>query len=252
MGAPGCDDAPIINVARGQHPKPFTVVRAYYDNPDALRHHLTDLDNWHQREARQFRQISLIFVDDGSPKYPAEPIIREFKHLPVRLFRIEVDVRWNWLAARNIALTHSLGDWHMITDMDHVLPLATAWSLMYGLHDRGTIYRFLRQEHTGREIHPHPNSWFMTKDMYWKVGGHDEALSGFYGTDGEYRRRCVAAAPIRIMDDHLVRYERIGQYSTLGYLRKQPMDAEAKRRIKARRPGWSPKLLSFPYHEVTL
>jgi hypothetical protein len=138
-----------------------------------------------------------------------------------------------------------------LTDMDHVLPLQTLLGVLWGEHDEHVIYRFSRQEHTGQVIHPHPNSFFMTKEMFWRIGGYDETFSGRYGSDGEYRRRCAATAPIRIMTDHLVRYEYVEDSSTTHYLRKQLGDG-IKDLVAKRGKNWKPKTLSFPYHEVPL
>lgn len=243
MGAPGCDDASTVAVPLGDRGKTFTLIMPYYENPEFLSKQIDHL------RSIPFLGLGLTIVDDGSPKYPAEEVLKQNKFSGVRLFRIDVDVRWNWLAARNIAVRHATTDWIMLTDMDHMLPKLTLRTLVYGQHSKNTIYRFSR---VGAKTHPHPNSWFMTREMYWKVGGYDEALSGYYGTDGEYRRRCAATAPIRIMDVALELHEHEGDASTMAYKRKQPEDARAKQLIKARRPGWKPKVLSFPYHEVRL
>jgi len=247
-----------VRIEMGDVPRPFTLIMPYYENPNFLAQQLAHLAAL-PVDVREV--LSIIIVDDGSPESPAEPIIGEFlayyeqRAQPfesVRLFRIDVDVRWNWLAARNIGAHHADDGWLMITDMDHVLPPGTARALVYGVHSPSTIYRFERREHTGHGLHPHPNSWFYTRDMYWRVGGHDEALSGYYGTDGEYRRRCVKTAPIRIMDCALERHEKIGDSSTTHYKRKQAEDATVKRRIGLRGRKWRPRVLSFPYHEVAL
>src|SRR5882762_2695717 len=67
-------------------------------------------------------QLELIVVDDGSPDGEAQG--REIG-LPVRIFRIEVDVRWNQDAARNIAAHHAKHGWLLLTDMDHLVPRET-------------------------------------------------------------------------------------------------------------------------------
>jgi hypothetical protein len=126
--------------------------------------------------------------------------------------------------------------------------------VIYGVHDPGVIYGFRRYDAKSDgaiEIPPHPNSWLMTRAMFWKVGGYDETLSGHYGTDGDWRRRCAKAAPIKILRDVLLRYEYVEDSSTTRYLRKQPEDAVVKRLVQARGHGWRPKTLSFPYHEVS-
>lgn len=254
MGAPGCDDAPVVEIAMSAALKKLTYIIPYYENPDFLRR---QIEVWCAYAPRLRDHLSVIVVDDGSPNNPASGVLRRARfQFQVRLFRIEVDVRWNWLAARNIgAHVAGPGCWLMLTDMDHVVTESTLDVLTRGEFDPNVIYRFSRREcdqHGGLPIHPHPNSWFMTREMYWRVGGYDEALSGHYGTDGDYRRRCAATAPIRIMSAELVRHEYVGDSSTTHYKRKQPEDAGKKAILKTRRPGWRPKVLSFPYHEVAL
>jgi hypothetical protein len=250
MGAPGCDDAPIIEVPAGTSRKRVTMVYPYYDNPEFFCEQIVRWQAWPDIVKYY---TSLIVVDDGSPTAPAVEVMRLCRApFEPRLFRIHVDVRWNWLAARNIGAHHATDDWLLLTDMDHVVHAATMNALQLGLHEDSMIYRFSRVESTGEVIHPHPNSWFMTREMFWVVGGYDEALSGYYGTDGEYRRRCAAAAPIGIMTNTLERHEHIGDASTLGYKRKQPEDARVKMIIRSRGPKWSPRVLSFKYDEVKL
>jgi len=247
MGAPGCDDAPVVKVKIDRVPRGFTLMMPYYENAQFFEHQLDHLRNFPLSS-----YMRVIIVDDGSPEKPAEAVARKFKKdftRGLQLYRIDVDVRWNWLAARNIGFHHAMNGWVAVTDMDHILPYETAVTLVFGLHDEKTIYRFSR---TGAKTHPHPNSWFMTRNMYWRIGGYDEALSGHYGTDGEYRRRCAATAPICIMDVPLELHEHEGDASTTHYKRKQPEDAAVKKLIKARGKDWKPKVLSFPYHEVEL
>lgn len=238
----------------------LTIVRAYYENPSTLAEHLR-LYGGMPAEVRE--NIALIFADDGSPVSPAEPVIRAARpRLPVRLFRLDVDVRWNWLAARNVAMHHMPEGWALITDMDHFTPALTLGLIIDRiLRDAispRVIYRFERMDAPAAAgdqptpIAPHPNSWLMTREMYWQVGGHDEALSGYYGTDGEYRRRCAAVASVVTLPYHLLRAEHVGDSSTRSYLRKQPEDANGKAIAKARGADWKPKVLSFPYHEVDL
>ena len=245
MGAPGCDDAPIIDVELGNKPKDITVIYPYYENRLFLEE---QIERWRKLPEQFRKQLTFLIVDDGSPDNPVK--LQRILGLDLRFFRIDVDVRWNWLAARNIGAHEADSEWLLLTDIDHVVPEKTFEKLLFGRHDPYTIYRFSRSEHTGEKIHPHPNSWFMTKDMFWRVGGYDEALSGHYGTDGEYRRRCAATAKIRIHKDDLIRFEYVGDSSTLRYKRKQPEDAAAKKMIKARSHNWVPKTLSFPYHEL--
>lgn len=250
VSAPGCDDAPVIDVEMSASPVHVTLIMPYYENPQQLAAHLI---RWWDWPASLRDRFTVIIVDDGSPDHPAEDVLKDVgRPMLTRLLRLDVDVRWNWLAARNLGFKEALPGWCAVTDIDHVLPAATAHKLAWGRFDPGIIYRFSREEHTCQQIHPHPNSWFLTREMFWRIGGHDEALSGYYGTDGEYRRRAAKTAPIRILTDKLIREEFVRDSSTVRYQRKQPEDAAVQRIIAARGKDWKPKVLSFPWHEVAL
>jgi len=146
---------------------------------------------------------------------------------------------------------HAHPGWCLLTDMDHMVPADTLAHLVIRAHDPAAIYRLSRRESTGELIHPHPNSMLMTREKFWNVGGYDEALSGFYGTDGDWRRRCAAAGQVWTLPDELRRHEYAGDSSTRKYLRKQPQDAGKKKVLQARRwdRTWKPRVLSFPYHQ---
>lgn len=228
---------------------PVTIIVPFYENAGFLRQQLR---GWWDYSPSLRWNLSAVIVDDCSPT-PAYSVLRDVQYpFPIRLFRIDRDVRWNWLAARNIGFHHAPDGWCLVTDMDHVIPNTTALTAVYGLKDPRAIYGFSRSESSGESIGPHCNSWLMTRKMFWKVGGYDERLSGYYGTDGDWRRRMAKVAPIEILTDRLIRYERIGDSSTTRYKRKQPEDAAVSKIIAKRKPGWTPKTLSFPYAEVEL
>lgn len=248
MGTLWCAGLPIVTVPRCDTPKPVTLVMPYYENPQFLGQQLA---GWLDLPDDLLRNLAVIIVDDGSPSSPAADVLRGTR-AAARLFRIAVDVRWNWLAARNIGMHHATDGWCLMTDMDHVVAADTLRAIVYGAHDPDVIYAFSRVEHTGERVTPHSASFLMTRDMFWKVGGYDEALSGRYGTDGDWRRRCATVAPMEVLSDALVRYEYVSDSSTTRYLRKQPEDAGVRRIIASRGKGWKPKVLSFPYAEASL
>lgn len=239
-----CRNIPTVKVPPARASKRVTLVIPYYENPQFLQ---TQAEHWRAYPPELAAALSIILVDDGSPTPCVKPA-----NLPMacRLFRIHVDVRWNWLAARNIGAHHAEDEWLLLTDMDHVLPTNTLRSIVTGAHDPAIVYAFARREHTGQAIAPHSASFLMTRDVFWMVGGYDEALSGHYGTDGEYRARLSQVAPMRLLRDVLERHEYVGDSSTQRYLRKQPQDAGVRRLIAARPRRWAPRVLSFPYHEV--
>jgi hypothetical protein len=249
MGTLWCAGLPTVHIPQRLTPKDVTLVLPYYDNPQFLKQ---QIGWWSTVPGSLKAHLNAIIVDDGSPLPAVDVLLRVDMPFSIRLFRIEQDVRWNWLAARNIGLQHAADGWVLVTDMDHVAPVPTLEALIYGQHNPSVIYSLSRIEHTGEKIAPHSASFFLTRKMFWNVGGYDEALSGHYGTDGDWRRRCAAVAPMAILTDRLVRHEYQGDSSTSTYLRKQPEDAAVKGIIAKRGPHWKPKVLSFPYHEVPL
>jgi hypothetical protein len=245
-----CAHLPTVTVPRAAAPKSFTLVMPYYCNPEFLE---TQLEGWWGLPPAVRERMTAVIVDDGSPIGPAAGVLRrQSLPFPIRLFRIDVDVRWNWLAARNIGLHYAAPGWVLVTDMDHVVPAATARAVIEGEHAPGVIYAFSRVEHTGAPATPHSASFLLTRAMFWKVGGYDERLSGYYGTDGDWRRRCAATAPMEVLTDPLVRHEFVQDSSTTRYRRKQLQDAAVRPLIAARGKQWTPRTLSFPYHEVAL
>lgn len=231
-----------------------TLCMAYYMNAGMLAEQFRRLRALPQEIKDQIR---VIVVDDGSPEGPAkgEPL-----GLPLEVYRIGVDVRWNQDAARNIAAHHAQTQWLLLTDMDHIVSIS-AWRriLLHKLH-KTNVYRFSRTtlEPDGKETpyKPHPNSWLLTRKMYDLIGGYDERFAGHYGTDAEFRDRADRTTTIVMLDEHLIRVPRetIPDASTTTYQRKgAPEDIGALARIKAERSleeNWKPVRLSFAYRKI--
>lgn len=240
---------PRAAIVRRDQATPVTLILPFYQNPQFLRR---QIEQWRVYPRDLVNAFSVIVVDDGSPTPAVEALRGVVRPSNFRLFRIEQDIRWNWLAARNIGAYQATDGWLLLTDMDHVLPAETLRSIVYGVHDPETIYVFSRREHTGKAIAPHSASFLMTRAMFWRVGGYDERCSGFYGSDGLWRRRCEQVAPIRLLSDELVRYEFQGDSSTTTYQRKQSQDVGLHALVASFPKGSAPLTMSFAYHEVAL
>jgi len=234
----------------------ITLVLPYYMNREML---LRQQIVWATYPADLRTCLHVIVVDDGSPQHPARESwsASGIGLASARLYRITVDVRWNWLACRNLGVAATHTQWVLLTDIDHVLPEATLRALVTDDLDAKAVYRFSRVDAPNLTPYkPHPNSWLLTLEMFDAIGGYDERFSGYYGTDAEFRDRVQRTAGRLIMrPDVLVRYPRevIADASTTTYGRKEPQDRENVQRIRAERerePNWRPKRLTFPWERV--
>lgn len=206
--------------------------------------------------------LHVIVVDDCSPKGQrlSRKSVLETGIASLRMHRLTVKKRWNWLACRNLGARLASTPWLILTDMDHVVPCETLTRLMRGDLDDRSAYRFSRVTATRRWPYaaaqqplykPHNDTWLLTKALFWSdaVGGYDERLSGCYGTSAEFTDRVTAAARARILlPEIIVRYPReiVPDASTSPevYTRKNDPanDADLAQRKAARRllAHWRP------------
>jgi len=170
----------------------ITVTMPYYDSPQMLAEHLKQ---WRHYPYPITDNVKAVIVDDGSPNYPAIDVFRKeaLPDFPVELYRIKENIPWNHGGARNLAFTHIKDGWVVSTDMDHVMPVLSALELLRAALDPGTVYypeRYAQRPEIGAEkIHTHIDSFILTPQMYWRIGGFDESLSGFWnGCPRPFRR----------------------------------------------------------------
>lgn len=240
---------------------PLTIVMPFYDNAGMLGLQYRGWALW--PEALRAR-LRVIIVDDGSP-VPAADVPRP-DGLEIAIYRVMEDRPWHQHGSRNLGAHVANDGWLLLTDMDHVLSAESAEKLfaaMDGL-DPGTIYMLDRVEaDTGLptlgndgQPKPHPNSFVVTRETFWRIGGYDEAYCGVYGTDGLFRERAFTRAHKGHLSISLTRYWReiVPDASTRTLPRKEGREPGAKdrvRREKAER-GEADKIvtLDFPWERV--
>lgn len=229
----------------------ITLIYAYYDNPTMLAE---QFKVWKSYPKQIKDKISLIVVDDCSPKSPALDHWQD-PGFPASLYRITVDIPWNWIAAKNLAAHKSESKWLLLTDMDHVVPADTLAECLRG-HSQSKVYQFRRLDAPNmQEVPPHPNSWLITRDLFHRMGGYDERFSGHYGSDSDFKYRAMDVADIKVLPCPLIRFGRslIPDSATTRYKRKQPEDKQAVKdikRLRARDRNWRPLNLTFPWERL--
>ena len=176
-----------------------SVVFAYYENPEMLAMQWNQISQYPESLKRV---IEIVVVDDGSPNNPADKVARPSSLPPVSIFRILRDVRWNQDAARNIGAHEARAEWLLLTDIDHIVPKLTLQTVVTLNKNPSVFYSFPRIKYESNEARePHPNSYLMTKALYWGIGGHDEDYAGIYGKDFLFRKRALKYSHEILLED---------------------------------------------------
>jgi hypothetical protein len=239
---------------------PISLCLPYYLNATMLQRHAGELLKL-PKDLRRY--IHLVVVDDGSPTSPALEALGNIGWSALNgslgsasLYRMDVDVRWNQDACRNLAALKAPTKWLLLTDIDHLVPEATWKRLITRPLGSKAVYRFGRVSMPDLAAYkPHPNSWLMQRATYDKAGGYDERFAGWYGTDADFRDRVQKVAKVEQLPQVLIRVPRevIPDASTTTYQRKTPEDGANIQRIKAERkadPDPSPKRGLFPWTKI--
>jgi hypothetical protein len=158
----------------------LTVGITYYDNYDAL---LANIKHY-----KNFTNYKFILVDDGSP-------IRPLKANDVpdhwSLYRVTEDVGWNNEGCRNLIAHVCETEWLCLIDIDRYIKDN---DMNFYEHDKDYIYfladidwNFKDKPNYRRRVRGalfDHNTFFTTKEYFWKCGGYDETYLGYYGMDG--------------------------------------------------------------------
>ena len=168
----------------------ITITMPYYDAPLMLKEHL---ENWCAYPPDIADRVSIVLVDDGSPNYPAEEVLKTSKlpRSPIHLYRVLENIPWNHGGARNLGMYNVPDGWVVTTDIDLVLDAENAEKILDLNKDSKRVYQPNRLDLVSGKWVPmkrHPESFVMTKEMFWKIGGFDEDFTGYWnGTFTPFR-----------------------------------------------------------------
>lgn len=241
----------------------LTLVMPYYRNPGMLALQYRAWLDWPEKYRRRLR---VILVDDGSPE-PAADVPRPEGLPELQIWRVTEDRPWHQHAARNLGAHVAPEGWLLLTDMDHVLTAEAGRALLKAIDkgkvDPARIWMLDRVEaDTGLPTRdgngnrkPHPNSFVLTRELYWRIGGYDEDFCGVYGTDGLFKQRAFRIAGRGQLPIPLTRYWRdlVPDASTHAP-RKEGRPAGAKEAVlaakRARGEADLVKVLQFDWERV--
>ena len=178
----------------------LTLCVSYYRQPLMLARQLAE---WEQFPPG----IDILVVDDGSPEPAREVLAAASAALRsrLRLYRYTVDENWHRCGCRNLAAMKATTDFIVQTDIDHILPAAAAAHLVeyepnvnfwhrfprwrVGKADETRMKDAIPRDADYGPVKPHIDSYLLTKDMYWSVGGYDLDFTGCLGGGTDFLRR---------------------------------------------------------------
>lgn len=213
----------------------------YFDNPKMLAY---QYERWagYRRDLKD--RIQVVVVDDASRQVAAIDVPRPDDLPELRMYRITTDRDWGQNGATNLSAFVASAEWLLITDMDHVVN-ETLLDYLLNRHFSNRVYMLDRVDapmmtptldRYGRPK-PHPNTYMITKQFYWEVGGHDEHYCGLYGTDRLLRNRIRQKTKIGQIEVPIVKYDRtlIDDASTTTLNRKEGREKNFLEKAAARK-----------------
>jgi len=160
----------------------LSLVYPYYNNRICLER---QLQSWIQLPRELAGKLEIVLVDDGSPQPASVP---PDYPMNLTLLRVREDIRWNQPGARNLGTKLAEGEWVIASDIDHLLQSEGLSQILSMSKDLRSVYFFSRRREDGSPRNPHPNSFLVSKKMFWEVGGYDEDFCGHYGHDDTFLR----------------------------------------------------------------
>jgi hypothetical protein len=163
----------------------FTIGYTYYDEPELLKE---QMKLWE----RYPYQIEIILIDDGSQKYPAFEILKDYNRPDFQLWKVDEDLGFNSHGCRNLIANLSSSDNILFMDIDcHMSPENVAF-LKTCKFNKKSIYKFAMYSSPSfsyTSFPGHPNVFIVNKETFWEAGGYDESFTGHHYGDREFMVR---------------------------------------------------------------
>jgi len=236
-------------------PKDITIISPYYENENMF---LKQVQIWESYPREILSKTDFIVVDDCSST-PLIDIVRRNNlnkiDISLKIYRLKQKADWNWQSCKNLGAHFAETEWLILLDIDHAITADHLVRIYETEFDQTNFFTFARRNvKDGRMCDTnHPNIYFITKELFWKVGGHDESFAGTYGNDGEFRKRLLAVSTEESLTDlPLQRYTSSVIFDctshTLPKRNHEPYN-ELRKMIRERkeREGNFIKTLSFPW-----
>lgn len=158
----------------------LTICMAVYGQPKMLAHQLATIDGYSQAV---LDNLNVIIVDDHGDPEVEEWDAMQLSVNSVQLFRVDDDIPWNQMGARNLAMQHAKG-WCLMIDPDMVFSAEIMVRMLAAqeILQRGQVLKYgLKHKRSGKLDMSSPNTYMIHRDDFFKVGGYDEDFAGNKG-----------------------------------------------------------------------
>ncbi len=208
----------------------LSVIVPTYNNKGMLKH----LMNIWQGYGADFKANAEIIIVDDCWKEPAVETVKEWETengkvgYSLSVYRVLKDIPWNLGGALNLGVQQAKGKWVANIEVDHVIMPDEMERFMVALEnlDENKWYKFPRILHKDKKhTHPGYGLFLITKENYWKAGGHDEDFAGSIGSHQTFLDSCESLFGEYLLADVTMEvynaYDKIDNWQTKGLSRDQ-------------------------------
>lgn len=230
----------------------ITLVYPYFDQPYVLGFHM---GVWEVMRGHGFEIHSIIVDDHGPVPMPARDSVEQY--------RVDVDLGWSIVVAKNIGMHHAKDGWCIVGDLDHTVTKELLEFARSDTPERGKFYIFPRRLEGGSLSDDyHENYMLIHRSDFWSVGGYDEDFAGGYGWEDVWFKELANAVGLQRIKVPDVPIQAIGDKPGACMPREMCNPHRNGQLLQRKRVSWinsrkarlfaqNSHPLRHPYHEVT-
>ncbi len=170
--------------------KSITVGYVCGSQPLILRRHI---QTWREYPDWIKKKLEFILVYVGPNKDIVS--LKPMPDLNISLYLLEKFKPWNY-GAKNLIFHVASNKWVFLSDLDHLIEKEAIVKIAKLEQTKRFFYMFKRynpelEVESQYNQSCHPGTFYMSKKIFWRVGGIEEDLSGYYGYEDVLLKECL-------------------------------------------------------------
>lgn len=178
----------------------LAIIFACYGQPKMMR---KQEETWASWPIELAKRTEILVVDDcGDPAYEVSEDLEE-DICNLRIYRVDKNIPWNQMGARNLGQKEAEAPWRLMLDPDMLLTAPNLARIleMYPKFRQGTHYKPKLQP--CKQPYGSPNLYIVHEHDFWKAGGYNEDFAGAKGYSDVVLHRTLAALSRRVLLDKI-------------------------------------------------